>query len=231
MAAPAPMSIPSPPPARPAKLDGYRDAEVAATYDRRWDGAQGARRHRRDEAAIAKALDALAAAAGRPLETVLDVPCGTGRFTEWLRDRGLRPIGGELSLAMLDQAKSKAPGAPWIACDLAQLPFDTGSCDVALCVRFMHLVRDQSLRAAYLSELARVARHGVVVDFRHSRTLRVWGRRVRHRLGWLEKSPANLRPSAIREALERAGLREVAWIPVHRAPLLSDKVIVAATRA
>ncbi|HVS11559.1 MAG TPA: methyltransferase domain-containing protein, partial [Planctomycetota bacterium] len=90
-----------------AKLERYRDARVAETYDRRWSGRRGLRRQRRKERAVLRAVDSLGALG--PLSSVLDVPCGSGRFTELLRARGLLYVGLDLSPAMLLQARAKAP--------------------------------------------------------------------------------------------------------------------------
>src|SRR5690348_14368613 len=40
-----------------------------------------------------------------PGARVLDLGCGPGIQTAWLRERGLRPVGGDLSTGMLEQAR------------------------------------------------------------------------------------------------------------------------------
>jgi SAM-dependent methyltransferase len=213
---------------RPPKLESYRSAEVARDYDQRWAGAAGQRRDLRKARALGRALDALAARCGEQPASILDIPCGTGRFAALLGARGLRYTGADLSPAMLDRARAKTPAARWLVADAARLPFDDGEFDVALCIRFLHLVRDPALRVAFLRELRRVARLGVVVGYHHSRTVRVAGRRLRHRLGLRERAPSNPSPGRIRAELREAGLPEAEWITVHFAPLLSDKVVLAA---
>ncbi|HEX9792961.1 MAG TPA: class I SAM-dependent methyltransferase [Planctomycetota bacterium] len=216
---------------RPAKLEHYRDPEVAAAYDRRWASAAGRRRDARKARALTRAVAALAACAGEPVRSILDVPCGTGRFDALLGADGLFHVGADLSLAMLATAASDDTGAPHrVAADLAALPFRDGAFDAAVCIRFLHLVREPAHRIEFLHELARVSGRGVVVDYRHDRTLRVRGRRLRHRLGLLPRAPSNPSPAAIAAELQAAGLRQRAWLPVRRAPWLSDKVLVVATR-
>lgn len=213
---------------RPPKLESYRSAEVARSYDERWAGRAGARRDRRKARALARALEAIAAAAGTAPRSVLDVPCGTGRFAALLRGRGMAYCGADLSLDMLCVARAKSPGARLLAADLARLPCADGAFDVAVCIRFLHLVREPALRVEFLRELRRVTRLGVVVGYHHGRTLRVAGRRLRWRLGLRPRPPANPSPAAIRAELRAAGFGEARWIAVHRAPLLSDKVLLAA---
>lgn len=211
---------------RPAKLETYREDAVAQDYDLRWSGALGDRRNRRKAIALRTALAALEADAGEAVRSLLDTPCGTGRFSALWEDRGLHPIGADLALPMLEEARRKHPEAPYLCTDMAALPFADAGLDAAICVRFLHLVRDPEQRVAFLSELRRVCRLGAVIDYRHSRTLRVWGRRLRHRLGLRDRAPSNPSPRALGEELRRAGWREVQRIPVHRAPLLSDKLLV-----
>jgi ubiquinone/menaquinone biosynthesis C-methylase UbiE len=216
-------------PPRAAKLETYRDPAVARRYDARWRGAAGRWRDARKARALTRALDLLEAQAGTRCATVLDVPGGTGRFAALWRARGLRQVAADLALAMLAEAGAKHAALPRVASDLARLPFGDGAFDVAVCVRFLHLVREPAERARYLRELARVARVGVIVDWRHDRTLRVWGQRLRWRLGWRPRAPANPSLAQIRAEMAAAGLRLIALLPVRRAPLLSDKVLAVAT--
>jgi ubiquinone/menaquinone biosynthesis C-methylase UbiE len=156
------------------------------------------------------------------------VPCGTGRFTRFLGAAGLEYTGGDASLAMLTEARRKHEGARFAVVDLARLPYPDRAFDVALCIRLMHLVRDRELRASFLRELARVARVGVIVDFRQDKALRVWLGRARAKLGLRAKPPGALALEKIHQELEDAGLEVIASIPVRRIPYLSDKIVIVA---
>jgi ubiquinone/menaquinone biosynthesis C-methylase UbiE len=206
-----------------AKLALYRDQLVAASYDQRWRGGRGRARDQRKQRAIATALALLG-----PAKTILDVPCGTGRFTGYLSAAGLEYTGGDASLAMLTQARTKHESARFAVVDLARLPYPDRAFDVALCIRLMHLVRDRELRASFLRELARVARVGVIVDFRQDKALRVWLGRARAKLGLRAKPPGALALEKIHAELEAAGLEVVASIPVRKIPYLSDKIVIVA---
>jgi len=208
---------------RPAKLELYSDPRESATYDRRWSGWLGRARNARKARAIERGLARL----GNP-RVLLDAPCGNGRFSALLSGAGRRYLGADLALPMLAAAAERHRDARYVAADLVRLPFPDHAFDAALCIRFLHLVRERELRIAVLRELARVSRVGLVVDYRHSRTLRVLGRRLRHRLGLRDRAPSNPSPAAIRGELAEANLEELDWIPVHRSPWLSDKVLVVA---
>jgi len=205
------------------KLTIYRSGEVAASYDRRWRGERGRARNLRKQRAIEVALRAFPGA-----RSVLDVPCGTGRFTAYLLGRDLEYLGGDAAPAMLHEARGKHPAARFAAADLTRLPLRDASVDVALCIRLLHLVRDGELRLAFLRELARVARQGVVVDYRQNRSIRVGLARLRASVGLRHRAPGALPPAAIRAELEAAGLELRAWVGVRRVPYLSEKVVVAA---
>lgn len=231
----APKS-PSQPPAksRPQKLESYRDPKVAADYDQRWAGAVGQKRDRRKARAIESAVQTLQDLGAGPLTSVLDLPCGTGRFSHLLSQRFPIYLGADLAAEMLHQAalKMDAPDSltQFLAADAGRLPFDDNAIDVAVCIRFLHLVRDPQLRIQFVRELGRVSRIGVIVDYRHCHTLRVWGKRLRHRFGMLPLAPANPSMAQIRRELGEAGLRPRRLVHVHKAPLLSDKMLVVATR-
>lgn len=204
------------------KLSIYRDPAVAQRYDERWSGAGGQRRDERTRRAVERGLTRLGS-----LGAILDVPCGAGRFSAWLSQATPRYVGADAAVPMLHQARGKC-AAPFVAADLARLPFRDASFDAALCIRLMHLVRESELRQAFLRELARVARRGVVLDYLQAESLKVWYARARASLGLRDHAPSALSRDAIRAELEAAGLELVAFEPLRALPYLSDKVVVVA---
>ncbi|HJM40055.1 MAG TPA: class I SAM-dependent methyltransferase [Planctomycetota bacterium] len=211
---------------RPEKLTTYRSEEVARDYDQRWSGLNGRRRDARKGAVLLKALASLSEQTGETVHSVLDVPCGTARFAERLTKHGYAWTGADLSLPMLQHGKSKTECQRSLCADLAKLPFPDQSFDSVVCIRFLHLVRDSDLRLAFLRELHRVARLGVVTGWHHSHSFRVWGRILRHRAGLRKKSPSNPPPARIRAELQLAGFENSTWLPVRQIPWTSDKVLV-----
>lgn len=206
----------------------YQDARVVEGYDEaRFRGVHSSRSTQRK-------WDAIRSALGAEFErcaSVLDLPCGTGRFAAALSGARKRFVEADLSAPMLSAASRLAAGTPGFAgavrCDVAQLPFADASFDLVLSIRFLfHVPRE--LRPALLAEMARVARCYVVVDVRHkyswssfTRRLRAkfTRRRVSHRYALRE----------IEHDFAAAGLAIVSrkWI----APGFSEKMIVVARRA
>lgn len=207
---------------RDEKLSRYDDAEHARAYATRWDSGAGSRRDERKRRALAAALAHLGEAG-----SVLDVPCGTGRMTRFLAD-GRAYVGVDLARAMLGEAAARHADARYVAGDLARLPLADKCVDVAVCVRLMHLVRDRDLRVAFLRELARVARVGVVVDFRHDRAVRTWLGRVRARLGLRARAHNAHARASVAAELAEAGLGPCRFVPVRRPAALSDKMVAVA---
>jgi ubiquinone/menaquinone biosynthesis C-methylase UbiE len=211
--------------AQQEKLATYRDSSLARNYDGRWSGLRGPGRDRRKQRAILAALESLGAAT-----SVLDVPCGTGRFAAFLRARGMTYLGMDAAAAMLGEAARKHAGVPFFQADLARLPLSDESVDLVVCIRLMHLVRGPELRVAFLREMARVARVGVIVDFRHSASLRVVLGQLRHRIGLRRKAPNAQTVDELRALLTDAGLETTQVVYVRSFPWISDKIVFAARK-
>jgi ubiquinone/menaquinone biosynthesis C-methylase UbiE len=139
----------------------YQADEVAEEYeDKRFSGG-GQVIDRREKEAV---LDALS-----PVEDqrVLEIACGTGRFTVMLADRGAEIVGMDISDAMLGEAREKARAADlmdhleFTRGDAARLPFPDDHFDAVFAMRFFHLA---DTPASFLSEMCRVSRDRVFFD-------------------------------------------------------------------
>jgi SAM-dependent methyltransferase len=98
--------------------------------------------------------------------TVLDLGCGTGRFSTLISDRfGATLVGIDPSIAMLHTAvrNSEAGKVHYAAAEAERLPLAESSCDVAWVSQVVHHIRD---RRACAVELHRVLRSNGVVLIR-----------------------------------------------------------------
>jgi SAM-dependent methyltransferase len=88
---------------------------------------------------------------------VLEVGCGAGQCTRWLAAHGARPVGLDLSAAML-RAGGAHPAASFVQADARRLPFAAASFDLA-CSAYgaVPFVADPDL---IMREVARVLRPG-----------------------------------------------------------------------
>jgi len=139
----------------------YQEHDVAETYeDKRFSGG-GRLIDRREKEAV---LDALG-----PVEDkrILEIACGTGRFTVLLAERGADVVGLDISGPMLSQGREKARAAgvedslDFLRGDAGRLPFPDDHFDAVLAMRFFHLADTPE---AFLSEMERVTTDSIVFD-------------------------------------------------------------------
>lgn len=208
------------------KKEFYRDAAVAADYDQhRFTTPARQRRNARKWRAIRRALDETTG-----VQSVLDLPCGTGRFTGELARLGLDVIGGDISLQMMrEAATSKEIEDPHIVgyaqSDAEALPYRDRSIGCIVSIRFMFHV-DPITRRRILREMGRVSNRWLVIDYRHKYSARWVSWQIRHALGLLPQKPERVSRRDLRSEFQDAGLTIRRVIPVRR--WLSDKWIVLA---
>ena len=139
----------------------YQATEVAEEYDEKRFSRGGRLIDRREKQAV---LDALG-----PVEDkrVLEIACGTGRFTVMLAERGADITGLDISGPMLQEGRQKAKQSgvddhlEFMRGDAARLPFPDDHFDSVFAMRFFHLA---DTPAKFLTEMARVAKDQVFFD-------------------------------------------------------------------
>lgn len=139
----------------------YQSDDIADAYEEKRFSNGGRLIDDREKEAVLNALG--------PVEdtAVLEVACGTGRFTSLLADRGADIVGLDISPAMLKQGREKARSVEvddsleFMRADAARLPFPDDHFDAVLAMRFFHLA---DRPASFLSEMARVSKGQVFFD-------------------------------------------------------------------
>ena len=139
----------------------YQENDVAEMYDDKRFSGGGRFIDRREKEAV---LDALG-----PVEDkrILEVACGTGRFTVMLADRGADIVGMDISEAMLEQGRQKAREAgvtdalSFMQGDAGRLPFPDDHFDAVFAMRFFHLAPDPE---GFIKEMRRVTTDQVFFD-------------------------------------------------------------------
>lgn len=137
-----------------------------------------------------------------PSQSVLDVPCGTGRLRPSLEGLGLRVTGVDISPAML----AAAPAERSLVGAAERLPFGDGSFDAVVCCRLLHHLSTDDALAATIAEFARVSRGLVVASFWDANSWHGW----RRALG-LREDPSGRRALSLRHL---AQLFEDAGAPI-----------------
>ncbi|ELZ92359.1 class I SAM-dependent methyltransferase [Haloferax volcanii] len=148
----------------------YQADEVAQEYDSKRFSKGGRLIDRREKEAVLAALG--------PVEdkNVLEIACGTGRFTVMLAQEGANVVGLDISRAMMVQGREKARRAgvadriEFLRGDAARLPFPDDHFDAVFAMRFFHLA---DTPAKFLAEMARVSKGQVFFDTFNDGSLRV----------------------------------------------------------
>jgi len=208
------------------KKQFYQSAEVAADYDEhRFRTPKRIRRNVRKWAAIQKAL-----ALTGGVKTVVDLPCGTGRFTGNLARAGYEVVGSDISVEMMQQA-AKLPSVQhenirgYVRADAESMPFPAKSVDCLMSIRFLFHV-DPQTRRRMLREFGRVSRRWIIADYRHKYSFRYGVWKVAKTLGLTRRPFERVSVKSMKSEFEDAGLRVVKIIAVRR--WLSDKWVVLA---
>jgi ubiquinone/menaquinone biosynthesis C-methylase UbiE len=208
------------------KKQFYQSSEVAADYDEhRFRTPKRLRRNARKWAAIQKAL-----AAADGIRTVVDLPCGTGRFTGHLARAGYEVVGSDISLEMMQQAATLQSVRHenikgYVRADAEALPFKSKSTDCLMSIRFLFHV-DPDTRRRMLREFGRVSRRWIIADYRHKYSFRYGVWKLSRMLGLTKRPFERVSVKSMRSEFEDAGLRVVKIIAVRRG--LSDKWVVLA---
>jgi len=208
------------------KKQFYQSAEVAADYDEhRFRTPKRIRRNVRKWAAIQKAL-----ALTGGVKTVVDLPCGTGRFTGNLARAGYEVVGSDISVEMMQQAATlpsvrHANIKGYVRADAEALPFKAKSTDCLMSIRFLFHV-DPDTRRRMLREFGRVSRRWIIADYRHKYSFRYGFWKLTRLLGLTRRPFERVSVKSMKSEFEDAGLRVVKIIAVRR--WLSDKWVVLA---
>lgn len=159
-------------------LTHYRDPEIASSYDEyRFSSTLGKWGHEREVRAFIRALDRTYG-----VTTALDAPCGTGRMTRVLINKGIRVTGVDISRHMINEAKKKivfeGKIIDFAEGDITDLQFKDDSFDLVTCIRLFGHV-PVNVRIRMLSEMRRVTRKWVIVNYFYVTSLTKLKRRIK----------------------------------------------------
>lgn len=188
---------------------GWKSRSVAEHYDERRFTSLGGRLYdRMEKHVVATCLEAAARIV--PVNTVLDLACGTGRMSEFLAARGYKMTCGDVSEEMLGVAKRRLSQAGFTDVTFLQLDiYGTGQADgshdcVSAFRLFQHLTSEQ--RAKALREMARVSRRFVLVNVMYTSAYYGLVTRLRRALGRYTTRYTSSQ-SQIDQELDYAGLK------------------------
>jgi len=146
------------------------------------------------------------------VDTILDLPCGHGRLSDFLRSRCQQLIEGDWSFTMVSlnqrdhgpEPKDGVTSRHYVRATALEIPLPDRSVDVVVSFRLSHHLESQELRERHLRELFRVARKHVIVTWFSATSLKNLLREVRVKL--TGKKPKNvLRNDRVRAIAKEAG--------------------------
>lgn len=135
----------------------FQDKTKAEKYARRFESGSHRRIDAREQRAVAKIFAGL-----NGCRSVLDVPCGAGRFARTL-GHGRLLVETDVSREMVEIARRHHQLG--VQSDAARLPFRDGTFDCVFSNRLLHHILPREERAMFLREFHRVTRRWVVVTF------------------------------------------------------------------
>ncbi len=144
---------------------GYQSKSVAAAYlDKRFSHLKGKTENEETMLAVDRALDSIPG-----IKSILDMPCGSGRLTEFFYGKGYSYFGADISMEMMnvlaEEQNEKGRIPPLVRCDGEALPFKENAFDAVVCVRFFNVQRiPKSVRKVILKEIRRISRKWLILQ-------------------------------------------------------------------
>lgn len=136
----------------------FQSKARAEKYARRFSSGSHKRIDAREQRAVAKIFAGL-----EDCRSVLDVPCGAGRFAKTLGQGGRLVIETDVAHEMVEIARRAHRLG--MQSDAGHLPFRDGAVDCVFSNRLLHHILPRDERATFLREFHRVSKRWVVVTF------------------------------------------------------------------
>ncbi len=194
----------------------FEKHEVEDYERKRYRGLDQRLVHKRESRILGKALRKISLKS--PI--ALDIPCGYGRFSSLLLDKGFSLVSSDLSFHMVNRAREKdsLPHRPMgIVANAKQgLPFREGAFCLLFSMRFFHHVHETAERENILQEFSRVCSEWVILSFYQMNLLHSIQRKLRKRI---KKSRTRIKMIPRKEfykEIESAGLRVVKVFPLFK---------------
>jgi SAM-dependent methyltransferase len=196
----------------------FKKHEVEEYERKRYRGADQRLVDRKEKRILHKILRRVVDKAGGNSIHALDIPCGYGRFSELLLDKGFNLTSSDLSFEMVKRAKEKSPVPAHllaVAADAKKgLPFKNAKFDLVLSMRFFHHVHLSEERCAILKEFSRISAEWVILSFYKTNWLHSVQRKLRRMIKKSKTQIKMIPGKKFRREAQSAGLRIVKVYPL-----------------
>jgi len=148
--------------------------------------------HSRENRLLGRLFERIGNLPGR----ALDLPCGYGRFSALLVQKGFVPLNCDLSFFMVERARTRqrteksVPVRGIVADAVKGLPFKNDSFSLVFSMRFFHHLHESRDRKRVLSEFQRISNQWLLVSFYQTNALHRIQRKFRRKL---KKSPTRIK--------------------------------------
>lgn len=151
---------------------------------------------------------------------VLDLPCGYGRFSRLLLDKGFYLVSSDLSFHMVKRTAEKSGESHLHSAVVAdakqELPFKNGVFSLILSMRFFHHLHEKKERESILSEFSRVCSDWVILSYYKRNWLHSLQRKLRRRVKKSKTTIKMISRQEFYEEVEAAGFKVVKDFPIFR---------------
>jgi ubiquinone/menaquinone biosynthesis C-methylase UbiE len=189
----------------------YRDETIARKYNSQYESALRLSNFRAKVVGFWEERAFLRLLTHAPEHgNVLDVACGTGRFTELLLSRGYQVGASDISFEMMAVGKQRvginAAALFWLQGDAEHLPFKDNQFEGLTCIRLFHRI-DPDARARMLQEIKRVTSDWAILFFGMSTRWLSLRHKVRSRIiAGRPSNPYPISPNQLQWELQNASL-------------------------
>lgn len=152
--------------------------------------------------------------------SILDVPCGYGRFSDLLLEMSSNLTSIDISFPMVVATRRYAPFTNsqhhFLVGDIKDLPLKDNSFDCVLTIRLFQHILNPSIRSQILKELHRVTKRMVIISFYRYNILHNIERWIRCRTKKIKKEIIMLPLNEFVSELNSAGFKVINLFPVMR---------------
>ena len=192
----------------------FKKHEVEEYERKRYRGIDQRLVHGRERRILRKILQKI----GNGSFPVLDVPCGYGRFSNLLLDKGFSLVSSDLSIHMVKRAREKSGGPRFLLGVVTNakqgLPFKKGAFSLLLSMRFFHHIHEREEREFILEEFSRITSEWVILSYYQKNLLHILQRKFRRRIKRSKTRIKMISREEFFKEVEEAGLRVVKIFPL-----------------
>jgi SAM-dependent methyltransferase len=196
--------------------DSFKKQEVEHYERKRYRGLDQKLVHARENRILRQILNKI----GKEDTLVLDVPCGYGRFSSLMLERGYSLVSSDLSFHMVKRTMSRSKKSERVSGVVADgifgLPFKGDVFDLILSMRFFHHLHQREERKAVLGEFSRLGKEWVILSYYQINPLHVIQRKLRRRIKKSKTQIKMLSREEFGKEVEEKGFKIVHIIPLFK---------------